>query len=282
MPSRARTRRFLGGTGLLLVPLFALAPTSAPESQPSATSSARLDHQPHHFASPDGAAASLIGSAYPRNSLVSSVDSSPADGTPRVGTITGTVRVIAGPAEAPPRLSPYSQQRYRPQAAPSAQSTVEDAVVYVIAEGADEGPDASIVQRDLRIIPRVTAITVGTEVDFPNEDNVFHNLFSLSDPKRFNLGRYPPGESESVDFDKPGIVRLFCDIHSSMSGVVIVLETPFFTRPAADGSYRIQNLPAGTHRVVAWHERAPPDTITVTVTDGRASEVDFTLGGDTR
>ena len=204
--------------------------------------------------------------------------------TSRLGSISGIVRLNAAPAEAPPRLSPYSQQRYRAQAAPPAPSTVADAVVYVEVQGVDaeEGPAATIVQRNMRIMPRVTALTVGTEARFPNEDDVFHNLFSLSEPKRFNLGRYPPGESESVEFDEPGIVRLFCDIHSDMSGVVMVLDTPFFTRPEADGSYRIQNIPAGTHRVIAWHERAPPDTMMVTVIDGRAAEVNFTLGGGSR
>jgi plastocyanin len=256
-------RRFLAGTVLLLLSLVAVAPSSA--RQP------KVSVQPGHLDHPSP----LDPSSASGHDTWGSGDGS----APRVGSITGTVRLNAAPAEAPPRLSPYSQQRYRPQAAPAPPSTVEDAVIYVIAEGASEGPNASIVQREMRIIPRVTAITVGTEVDFPNQDNVFHNLFSLSEPKRFNLGRYPPGESESVEFDEPGIVRLFCDIHSDMSAVVIVLNTPFYTRPAADGSYRIQNLPPGSHRVVAWHERAPPDTMTVTVTDGRESQLDFTLGG---
>lgn len=205
----------------------------------------------------------------------------------RVGSISGTVQLIAVAAEAPPRLSPYSQPRYRPQAAPPPAATVEDVVVYVAASGATAAPSsaaatANITQRGMRILPRVTVVQVGTEVRFPNEDNVFHNLFSLSGPKPFNLGRYPPGHSESVVFDRPGVVRLFCDIHSEMSGVVVVLDTAFFTRPAADGSYSIPNLPAGTHTVIAWHDRAPPDTLTVTVSDGRASQADFSLGGGTR
>jgi plastocyanin len=202
-----------------------------------------------------------------------------------VGSIAGTVRLVAAPAEAPPRLSPYSTPRYRPQAAPLPPSTVEDVVVYVAWAGA-AGPaaraPATVNQRNRRIIPRVTAIQVGTEVHFPNQDDVFHNLFSLSDPKKFNLGRYPPGQSESEVFNAPGVVRLFCDIHSEMSAVILVLETPFFTRPAADGSYQIPNLPAGTHAVIAWHDRAPPDTVLVTVADGRVAQADFSLGGIAR
>jgi plastocyanin len=147
---------------------------------------------------------------------------------------------------------------------------------------AASGAPATVNQRNRRILPRITVVQVGTEVRFPNEDDVFHNLFSLSDPKKFNLGRYPPGESESVVFDEPGVVRLFCDIHSEMSAVIMVLATPFFTRPAADGSYQIPNLPAGTHAVVAWHDRAPPDTVIVTVADGRVSQADFSLGGALR
>jgi plastocyanin len=206
----------------------------------------------------------------------------------QAGSVAGTVRLASAPAEAPPRLSPYSTPRYRPQAPPLAASTVEDVIIYVASPGtastagAAARAPATVNQRNRRIIPRVTAVQVGTEVRFPNEDDVFHNLFSLSNPKKFNLGRYPPGESESVTFDEPGVVRLFCDIHSEMSAVIMVLPTPFFTRPAADGSYQLPNLPAGTHAVVAWHDRATPDTVIVTVADGRVSQADFSLGSVSR
>jgi plastocyanin len=201
----------------------------------------------------------------------------------RTGTIAGTVHLAAVPANAPPRLSPYSQARYRPQAAPTA-SSVEDVVIYVASAGgiAAPGTQATITQRQRRVIPRVTAVQVGTEVRFPNEDDVFHNLFSLSDPKRFNLGRYPPGKAESVVLDRPGVIRLFCDVHSEMSAVIVVLLKPFFTRPDKDGSYLLPDLPAGTHTLVAWHERAPPDTVVVTVAEGRMTQADFSLGGGTR
>jgi plastocyanin len=205
----------------------------------------------------------------------------PAPVGARSGTVAGTVHLSAVPANAPPRLSPYSQPRYRPQAAPAPTSSVEDVVIYVASDGSTTAARtaAVITQRQQQVIPRVTAVQVGTEVRFPNDDDVFHNLFSLSGPKRFNLGRYPPGRAESVVFDKPGVVKIFCDIHSEMSAVVLVVDTPFFTRPAADGSYQIPNLPPGTHTLVAWHERTAPDTVVVTLADGGVTKADFSLGG---
>ena len=185
------------------------------------------------------------------------------------GVLEGTVRLAATDRAAPAMLSPYARRRYSPPAAAArAAGSASDVVVYVLAGDAAppaQGREASIAQRGLTIAPHVTAVQVGTRVNFPNEDNVFHNLFSLSTTHPFNLGRYPRGESRSEVFRKPGVVRMFCDIHSDMSGVILVLETPYFTHPDASGRFRISGLPEGRHRVVAWHESAGADTVTVTV-----------------
>jgi len=158
---------------------------------------------------------------------------------------------------------------------------VEDVVVWVsTAPRGRPGAQAAIIdQKDLTILPHVTAVTAGTEIRFPNDDEVFHNLFSLSDAKKFNLGRYAPGESRSLTFDTPGIVRLFCDIHSDMGGVILVLESGSFARPDAEGRFTIAGLPSGTHTVVAWHESAGVDSLQVEVPEGGSAQVEFTLGG---
>ena len=130
-------------------------------------------------------------------------------------------------------------------------------------------------QRNETFLPGVLAITVGTLVDFPNNDSTYHNVFSLSKPKRFDLGRYAQGRSKSVRFDRPGIVRVFCDIHSHMSAFILVFNHHYFATTDPEGRYRINNIPTGTYAVVAWHDGANRETRTVTIPDGGSVEVDF-------
>ena len=132
-------------------------------------------------------------------------------------------------------------------------------------------------QRRETFVPRLLAIMTGTTVDFPNSDPIFHNVFSLSKPQRFDLGRYPQGRSKSVRFDKPGVVRVFCDIHSHMSAFIVVFSHPYFAVTDADGRYRIDGVPAGTYSVAAWYEGDTRDTRTVTVPESGAADADFTL-----
>ena len=136
---------------------------------------------------------------------------------------------------------------------------------------------AEIRQRNETFVPRVVAVPVGSEVDFPNDDPIYHNVFSLSRTRTFNLGRYPRGESRRVRFDKPGIVKVFCDIHSHMSATVIVLNHPWFAIPDENGRYDLAGVPPGEHQVTAWHERLGETTTAVKVESGRAAVVDFTL-----
>jgi plastocyanin len=132
-------------------------------------------------------------------------------------------------------------------------------------------------QRNETFLPPVLAITVGTVVDFPNNDSTYHNVFSLSKAKRFDLGRYARGRSKSVRFERPGIVRVFCDIHSHMSAFVLVFSHRYFATTDTDGRYRIDNIPSGTYSVVAWHDGADRDTRTVTIPDGGSVELDFVV-----
>ena len=130
------------------------------------------------------------------------------------------------------------------------------AVVYLESapRGAFEEPRdrrARIDQRNETFVPHLLAITVGTTVDFPNNDVTYHNVFSLSKVKPFDLGRYAAGRSKAVTFDRPGIVRVFCDIHSHMSAFILVFGHRFFAITADDGRYVIEDVPPGTYTVTA-------------------------------
>ncbi len=111
-----------------------------------------------------------------------------------------------------------------------------------------------VAQKDLAFAPPLLAIEVGTKVEFPNLDDTYHNIFSYSPTKRFDLGRYPPGENPvpSVVFDKSGLVTLRCDIHEHMRGLILVLDTPYFVLTDAAGRFRLTNLPPGHFILKAW------------------------------
>mgnify|MGYP005810504521 CR=1 FL=1 len=139
---------------------------------------------------------------------------------------------------------------------------------------------ASMKQQGERFVPHVLAIPAGSVVDFPNGDPFFHNVFSLSKPRKFDLGRYPRGQSRSVRFDEPGIVRVFCDIHSHMSAFILVFGHRFFAVTDESGRYRIDGVPPGRWTLVAWYEGGARESRPVAVPDtGGVIDVDFTLAG---
>lgn len=142
----------------------------------------------------------------------------------------------------------------------TAGASVLDAVVYIdplppkLQAKWDRKPQtAQVVQQNRRFTPRVTAISVGSTVAFLNRDDVYHNVFSVSPIKRFDIGKYPPQAINQVTFSRPGVVNLFCDIHPRMAAYVLVLPHRLFVRPKPDGSYELPKLPQGTYTVLAWH-----------------------------
>jgi plastocyanin len=175
---------------------------------------------------------------------------------------------------------------HRPGAASTPHSMTDElqnVVVYLehVPEGA-VAPDrprtpARMEQEGMSFKPHVLAVVKGMEVEFPNRDMLFHNVFSLSKTKSFDLGRFPQNASKSLRFEKPGIVKVFCHIHSDMSGVIVVLDNPFYASPGSDGQYMIEGIPPGEYRVVAWHERARVAAKRVRIEAGKDAVLDFEI-----
>ena len=119
----------------------------------------------------------------------------------------------------------------------------------------------TIRQKDKRFIPHVSVITAGTSVSLPNLDPIFHNAFSNFAGQPFDTGLYPPGGTQRIRFTREGVVRVFCNIHSSMSAVILVLGTPWYAVTGVDGSFKIENVPPGEYQMHVWHERASEETL---------------------
>jgi plastocyanin len=135
----------------------------------------------------------------------------------------------------------------------------------------------SIKQRDQTFFPDLTVLVKGASIDFPNEDRVFHNVFSLSEAAKFDLGLYKQGESKSITFRRTGVVDLYCNIHPEMVAKILVVDTPFFAVTGADGRFRLDGVPAGVYPVVAWQAQGAPYRGEVTVTAGGNAALDIKL-----
>jgi plastocyanin len=213
------------------------------------------------------------------------VTASALAGDPAPGSVEGTVTVGPELSARHTRFSLYPDQvqtRRTPARPKSVADELANVVVYL--ESVPPGarlPEARgpyrLEQVDLGFEPHVLAVPKGATVEFPNRDTVFHNVFSLSKVASFDLGRYPSGASRSVKLDTPGVVKVFCHIHSDMSAILLVLDNPFFATPTRDGKFRIEGVPPGEYRVVAWHERAKRNVKIVRVESGASAGLNFLI-----
>jgi plastocyanin len=138
-------------------------------------------------------------------------------------------------------------------------------------------PEAQMAQKNLEFVTSLLPVEVGTKVSFPNLDDVYHNIFSYSKPKRFDLGRYRSDEKPvpTEVFDTPGVVVLHCDIHENMRAIILVLETPYFKRTDLDGTYKLGGLPAGHYKLKAWLDSKTTLEHEVDLKSGATLHIDF-------
>ena len=152
----------------------------------------------------------------------------------------------------------------------------QNAVVWLEAAGdpAPAQPSRLVLdQRNLTFFPHVLAVRVGTTVEFPNNDKVFHNVFSFRDGKKFDLGMYPKGASKRIVFDRAGLSRLFCNIHPNMAAYVMAVDTPYFAVSNERGAFSIAGVPPGTYTYHAWRPGGRPLTGSVSVDGGHPLEL---------
>jgi plastocyanin len=198
---------------------------------------------------------------------------------PAAGIIRGRVDVRRSPTQVDRRPN-VSDLGMAPAQIPA---DARRSVVFLESAPALAFPDveaarATMDQRNETFVPHVLAVTVGTTVDFLNSDHTYHNVFSLRGPRPFDLGRYPAGRSKAVRFDRPGIVRVFCEIHSHMSAFILVFNHRYFAVTSPDGRYQISRVPAGRYTLVAWNEGSVRESLQIVMPeDGGAVEADFTL-----
>lgn len=207
-----------------------------------------------------------------------------AGGQGQRGTITGRVEIRS----APPSARMERGARYRTGSAPKASESKapesderKNVVIYLedptLPSSPADDATATLDQVDVMFVPHVLAVQKGTKVNVVNHDKVYHNVFSLSGPKKFNIGRRPAGEAVPVRFDNAGVIQIFCDIHSQMSAFIIVLENRYYAQPGEDGTYTIMDVPPGTYTLKVWHERYAAPAQRVTVDAAGTSTSNFVL-----
>jgi|UniRef100_UPI0040498928 plastocyanin len=195
-----------------------------------------------------------------------------------VGTVSGQGAVDTGAAGG----GAYASRRYKFVERVD-YDRLTDFVVYidqpVDVTGEPPKHPAAVVQKDAAFDPHVLPVMVGTAVRWPNEDDIYHNVFSMSETKDFNLGLYKDktDNAPAVLFDRLGRVDVFCGIHSKMHCIILVMPSRFFAVADARGNFRIENIPPGTYRLKAWHERLPARVTEVTVPETGEVKVDFVL-----
>jgi plastocyanin len=174
-------------------------------------------------------------------------------------TVHGVVHVPAPPRDGP-AFEPYpGQANSMPHHPLPPRGVMGDAVIYL--ESVPASVDSALqmpgrvklAQKDQCFVPRVVALPLGGSVDFPNLDPIYHNVFSVSPMHRFDLGKYPRGESRTVRFAKAGLVNVYCDIHSDMAAFILVLPNRVFARPRPDGTWELPEVPQGRYTLCWWH-----------------------------
>jgi plastocyanin len=139
-------------------------------------------------------------------------------------------------------------------------------------------PTAVIRQNRARFDPPFLVVARGQRIEMPNDDVIFHNVFSYSEPNAFDLGIYPAGQSRSLRFEHAGLIRIYCSIHEAMDGLIFVAPSRLFTRPGADGTWEIGDLGAGRYALHVWSERLPEQVRPIEIGSGERRQIDVEIG----
>jgi len=198
--------------------------------------------------------------------------------------ITGTVIIKRRltKASVAPTIGLYERGPFVEAAKPSNDDPLvlerERVAVYLEGGTPAEESSATLSQSGRRFVPEMIVIPAGSSVSFPNLDPIFHNVFSLSKYKSFDLGNYPKGETRTVRFEKPGIVFVNCHLHPNMTATIVVTPNSWCAKPGADGRYEIGDVPPGEYTIVAWHKAAGFFRRSVVVTQHQgAHKMDFLI-----
>ncbi|MBZ5603159.1 MAG: hypothetical protein LAO79_12730 [Acidobacteriia bacterium] len=177
------------------------------------------------------------------------------------GDLNGHVVITKRLSKKPVAAAVYDLRGAAPPDAPAKTAPVNefDRVVLWLEGGklAPKAPvTATIDQRDIDFSPDTLIVPVGSSVEFPNSDPIFHNVFSLSHAQTFDLGFYPRGKSRTVKFNHPGVVQIYCHLHSKMYAAIVVTSSPWYGKPGSGGSFTWSGIPAGQYQLFAWHKVA--------------------------
>lgn len=191
------------------------------------------------------------------------------------GSIVGHVEL-----RPPPQRRSVSRYAGGPSATRGVQAVA--AVAYLVGDLPSAASRATptrvaIAQRDTAFVPSAVVVSTGSVVAFPNEDDFYHNVFSYSGNARFDLGRYPRGQSKNVTFTEPGMVKIYCEVHEFMRAVVLVTDHPFHSVVSPEGNFRIGEVPPGSYTLVVSHPDVGETRREVTVRDGETLRVSMVL-----
>ena len=199
---------------------------------------------------------------------------------PAVAAEDKAVVGIVDPRSSKPRSEPRPKKVEKPEGAGTIVGKVtgaSDAVIYVDDIVSSVKGTASMKQEGKQFVPKVLIVQRGTTVSFPNMDAIFHNVFSVTPDRAFDLGSYPQGDSKSVTMTKSGVVSVYCNMHPQMVGHILVVPNGNYVRVGKDGFFRLTNVPAGKHRVVAWAPNAKPVEAEADVSDAGVVTLELEL-----
>ena len=196
---------------------------------------------------------------------------------PAYGRIAGVVHLVS-PVGTALRSGAYPSRQVNRKTPDAAE--IANVVVFVKDAPVEQVlpvTRSSIAQSDEAFVPRVTAITRASTVEFPNFDPYFHNVFSLSRDAMFDLGRFRKGEKRERTFMHAGVIKVYCHIHSEMAATIMVFDHRLYTTPSASGTFEIDAVPPGTYQLSAWHERIGETTKPIRVVAGESASIEFSL-----